>query len=375
MTNDYYFDAFSDNKMENKKIHQRLFFIEGLSNSESKLTESTQDPQMHIIRCEKCGFPIHIKPAKHKWETGEQQTSEVNLQTIDRKECSICSRTRILNTVLISSYILSAAIFTLFIIGAIFDVVALDLGLMFGCLEIIFLLFFGRFLEEAVFFGFSQKEKLLAALYRFSESGEIQALDIAMKYIEKYKNDAISDEFFQGILHILTYQHLNVPYYFQDELNKHLQLSATEFDRKLSSIIDEENEMPYLKSMIQKVPPSGITVFTDISVKTNNQLALNEIFQRINTEMTQEEIDIEFIKEFYVNLDIYESAYISFGDKDILEKITELAANFKAPRVPSIDVVEGSRKIMQQPFVRYIIRIFLYIALAFLLGFLYQLLD
>jgi hypothetical protein len=375
LTNDYFVDVFPDRKTDNKKIHQRLFFIEGLSNSESKLSNATQDTQMHIVRCEKCGFPIHIKPIKQRLEASEQKPSEDNLQSNMKRECSICSRTKILNAVLISSYIISIAIFALLIIGAIFDVVGLDLGLMIGCLEIIFLLFFGRFLEEAVFFGYSPEEKLLAALYRFAESGEIQALDIAMKYIEKNKTEVISDEFFQGILHILSYQALSVPYYFQKELSKNLRLSTDEFDSKLSSIIDEESEIPYLKNMIHKVPPSGITIFTDISVKTNNEVALNEIFKRIETEINQETIDTEFIKELYINQDLYKKAYSTFGEEQSLSRIIELLSNFKAPRVPSIDVVEGSRKILQHPFMRYIIRIFLYIALAFLLGFLYQLLD
>ena len=376
LTNDYVGDHISDYNLENIKIHQRLFHIECLSDIERTLTDSVLSPYSQVTRCEKCGFPLHIRPVKSKEETeGITQSSTIS-ESQGNKVCTICSRTKILNAVLITTYFLSAALFLLLIVGVIFtDEVELDITLMIGCLEIIGLLFFGRFLEEAVFFGFSQEQKLLAALYRFSESGEIQALDIAMKYIKKYKKEAISFEFFRGILNIMVFQPTSVPYNFQSDLMRNLMLSEEELEKNLSSIIDEEEETLYLIQMIQKVPPAGLSYFIKISLATDNQLALQEIFNRLEKDISLDPVDSELIKEFFINQIVYEKAFTQTGNQETLEKIKLLIENFKAPRVPAIDVVEGSRKIMQNPLVKYALRIFLYIALAFLIGWLYQLLN
>ncbi|MHA1558126.1 MAG: hypothetical protein ACTSPM_14500 [Candidatus Heimdallarchaeota archaeon] len=375
MTSDYFREASIETKTKNKKNHQRLFVMKGITDIECKLPENQQNYQSHTARCEKCGFPIHIKPSRYRTSNNESTQTLNLLGDLENVECSICKRTRILNIVLVTSYIVSAAIFILLIIGVIFDFAELDVSLMIGCLEIIFLLFFGRFLEEAVFFGFSKEKKLLAALYRFSESGEIQALDIALKYIKSYNKDAISDELFQGILHIQTFQPLTIPYDFENEITQYLKLSRTGLEHKLSSVIDDQNEIPYLKRMIQKIPPAGITALLVLSLKTNNELALSEIFSRLKIELEKETIDPEIIKEFFISQEIYEKAYSLNDDDETLKMINELASNFKAPKVPSLDVVGSSRKIMQNPLMRYAIRILMFIGLAFLLGLLYQLLK
>lgn len=376
MTSECYSEALIDTKIDNKKNHQRLFDTKGLTDNENKLPENQQNYQSHITRCEKCGFPIYIKPSRNKTIKEEETTSSLNIvDNFESVECSICKRTRILNVVLITSYIVSATIFILLFIGVIFDVVELDFSLMIGCLEIIFLLFFGRFLEEAVFFGFSKDKKLLAALYRFSESGEIQALDIALKYIRSYKKEALSDELFQGILHIRTFQSLAIPYNFDNEITQNLKLSVTDLEQKLSSIIDDQNEIPYLRRMIHKVPPAGITVLIELALKNNNELALAEIFSRIKIELEKETVDPEIVKELFVSQDVYERAYSHNSDNETMKKINDLVNNFKAPKVPSVDVVGGSKKIMESKLMKYVIRIFMFIALAFLLGLLYQLLN
>lgn len=375
LTSDYYTEAVIDTKIDNKKNHQRLFVIKGITDNENKLPESQQNSQAHIARCEKCGFPIHIKPSRYR--TNKEKATQLPnaLENFEKKKCSICKRTGILNAVLITSYVVSAAIFILLIIGVIFDVVELDFSLMIGCLEIIFLLFFGRFLEEAVFFGFSKEKKILAALYRFSESAEIQALDIALKYIRKYQQEVISYELFQGILQIRTFQPLAIPYNFESEITQYLKLSVIDLEQKLSSVIDDQNEISYLRRMIQKVPPAGISVLIEFSLKTNNELALTEIFSRIETELEKETIDPEVVKEFFISQELYETAYTLYGDNETMKSINELVANFNAPRVPSIDVIGSGRKIMQSPLMRYVIRISLFIGLAFFLGLLYQLLS
>ncbi len=375
LASDYYLEALIDTKIDDKKNHQRLFVIKRITDNENKLPENQQNCQSHITRCEKCGFPIHIKPLRFKAINKEASSSQILVDNSESVECSICKRTRILNALLIISYIVSALIFILLFIGVIFDVAELDITLVIGCLEIIFLLFFGRFLEEAVFFGFSEEKKLLAALYRFSESGEIQALDIALKYIRSYTKETLSDELIQGILHIQTFQPLCIPYSFEKEITQYLKLSVTDLENKLSSVIDDQKEIPYLRRMIQKIPPAGITVLIDLSLKTKNELALIEIFSRIKTELDKDTIDPEIIKEFFISQELYETAYSLFGNDETMKMINDLISNFKAPKVPTMDVVGGSRKVMRSPLMRFAIRIIMFIGLAFLLGMLYQLLN
>jgi hypothetical protein len=62
--------------------------------------------------------------------------------------------------------------------------------------------------------------------------------------------------------------------------------------------------------------------------------------------------------------------------EDTYNQIVESLEDFQEPKVPSIDVIESSKNIIQRnPFLRYVFRIFLYIFLAFILGLLYQLFD
>ncbi len=375
LTDDYCQEVMIDTKIDSKENHQRLFVTKRIIENEKKLLENQQNNQSPIARCEKCGFPIHIKPSRFERIKEKTSSSPNILGNFESLECSICKRTRILNAILVTSYVVSTIIFILLFIGVIFNVVELEFSLMIGCLEIIFLLFFGRFLEEAVFFRFSEEKKLLAALYRFSLSGEIQALDIALKFIRNYKKETLSDELFQGILHIQAFQPLSIPYGFEKEITTCLKLSTTDLEYKLSSVVDDQKEIQYLKRMIQKIPPAGITVLIELSFKNNNKFALSEIFSRIEAELEKEDIDPEMVKEFFISQNLYEKIYSHHGNNETIKLINELISNYNAPKVPSLDVVGNSRKILQSQLMRYAIRIFMFIGLAFLLGLLYQLLN
>ncbi|NHK29721.1 MAG: hypothetical protein FK730_00115 [Asgard group archaeon] len=362
MTLDYTSTIEQKNSKE-KTNNQRIFVEECLTKSVHNLIESKQIQEN--IRCGKCGIPLHKI---------QQNALDDLPEDVQTKNCRTCRREKILNGVLITSYVLSAGLFIVCIIGVVLDQLTLDLCLLVGCLEIIFLLFFGRFLEEAVFFGLSNHNKLLSALYRYSVSAEIQNLDVAIKYLKK--TSTFDDEILKGFLQVTTFQAHNLPIDWFYIIGKQMNLAPGKVVQLLSNQIDEENELIYLENLILKAPPEGISLLNEIILKSKNSFGLEKLTKRIATELANETISKKWLNELYIYKSNYILAFESQEKANLIEQMNQRLANYKEPKVPTIDVIESSKNIIQRnPIFRYIFRIFFYIAIAFLLGLIYQLLD
>ncbi|MFW9924192.1 MAG: hypothetical protein ACFFDW_12985 [Candidatus Thorarchaeota archaeon] len=351
--------------------NQRLFLIEDIRNTGDNLNKTTHDIPSHSTRCEICGYPLtrgnYSKKGIPELSSGNKKESSL--------KCFICKRTKILNGILIASYVLSGLFFIATIFGVIFDIITLDISLILGCLEIIILLFFGRFLEDMIFVGLSNEEKALAALYSFSETGEMQTYDIAINYLKKSKIENISTDIYQAIFRILTIQSLSIPYYFYIKMSDLLELEPKLFIQNLMSEIELNIDPVYLESIINKAPPAGVSEYLRILNVTRNNFGLDFVINRINNEFKNTKISNDFLKDFYINKSIYFKALQNSQHQELLEKIDISLQNLSLPRVPSMDVMESGKKIINNPLVRYLFRIVFYIALAFILGMIYQLLN
>jgi hypothetical protein len=362
MTLDYT-STLEDKDHLEKSNNQRIFVEECLTKSVHNLIESKQIQEN--IRCGKCGIPLHKI---------QQKSLDVLPDDVQTVICRTCRREKILNGVLISSYVLSAGLFIVCIVGVILDQLTLDLGLLIGCLEIIFLLFFGRFLEEAVFFGLSQHNKLLSALYRYSVSAEIQNLDVAIKYLRK--TSTFDDELLKGFLQVTTFQAHNLPKDWFHIISKQMEIEPGKVIQLLSNQIDEENELIYLENLISKAPPEGISLLNEIILKSKNNFGLEKLTIRLTSELADETISKKWLNEFFIYKSNYILAFESQEKADLIEQMNQRLENYKEPKVPTIDVIESSKNIIQRnPIFRYIFRILFYIGLGFLLGFIYELLD
>ncbi|MHA1213457.1 MAG: hypothetical protein ACTSSH_13485 [Candidatus Heimdallarchaeota archaeon] len=331
---------------------------------------SEDNLEQEIVRCTKCGFPLYTESALGDTESTEQLTQHQRTTV-----CSICRRERRLNAVLIGSYVLFGAIFIVCIIGIILDQMTINVTLMIGCLEIIFLLFFGRFLEDAVFFGLADKDKVLAALYRFSVSGELQAFDLALGYLHKY-HSLEDEDLIKGLLQVTAYQAKNLPAVWFSETSQILDMKVQEFINLLSSEIDEIKGSKYSREIIEKTPPEGISLLMEILIIGNNENGLKIVASRLSKELAQEELSKNWLNEFYIYKHNYQRALKIIGREDIYTSIEEKLETHKESRVPSIDVIESSKNLIQRnPIFRFLFRIFFYILLAFVLGLLYRLLD
>lgn len=317
------------------------------------------------IRCRKCGIPLHEI---------QKTVLDDKPEIVQTKICRICRREKILNGVLISSYVLSAGLFIVCIIGIVLDQLTLDLSLLVGCLEIIFLLFFGRFLEEVVFFGLSKHDKLLSALYRYSVSAEIQNFDVALKYLKK--THSYDDELLKGFLQVTTFQAHNLPSDWFYLLSKQMNLKPKKIIQLLSMQINEKNELIYLENLISKAPPEGISLLNEIMLLNKNNFGLNKLTNRIASELANETISKKWLNEFYIYKNNYTLAFESLKRDNLIDQMDQRLKEFKEPKVPTIDVIESSKNIIQRnPIFRYIFRILFYVAIAFLLGLIYQWLD
>ena len=370
------FDSLNDtssqisNKFRTK--YRQIFEIQCLTDIENDLTDSIEK-LIHTPRCEKCGFPL--KDSK-KTKQLALKTGEALKQTSSTKivECFICRRTRILNSILIGSYVISFLLFAAGIIGVIFDQLGLDIALMIGCLELILLLFFGRFLEDAVFFGLPKSEKALAALHRFAISGELQAYDIALKYLKRMNDEDYSNEFYKALIHVIILQSDSIPFRFFTEISKELEISSNVLIQKISTEISNLNPN-YLTDLLTRAPPIGISTISTIAMQTSNSSALELLNDKLLSVLSSEKVDEKWKQDFYINEEFYARFFDQLHEQENKETISTILEDYKAPNVPSIDVVESSRKILNHPLVRYITRIFIYILLAILLSWLYRLLD
>lgn len=346
---------------ENRVIdtsYQRLFLFEQIMNNDKTLNNTSQNDISHEIRCEKCGFPIKTEKEK-----------------IVEFECFICKRINKFGTILVCSYILSALIFAASIILVIFEILSFDISLMIGCLEIIFLLFFGRFLEEAVYFGLAKNERIIAAIYRFAESGEIQAYDIALRFLENISQKEIPKELYSGIFHVLIYQPLDTPYYFYSQISNHLDITIPKLIQNLKLNLSQNENEQYLEELLNKAKPAGVSNYLKLTKNSGEIINSLIIIKRIKTVIEEEKIDDNWAKDFFINKSLYEEFLIKNNEEETVAKIDNILSQYNIPKVPSIDVVESSKKIMRNPLVRYILRIFMYIALALILSLIYQFLN
>ncbi|NHJ47620.1 MAG: hypothetical protein FK733_07520 [Asgard group archaeon] len=359
----------TDEKMRisKKTSNQRIFFI---PSSTKSVHNSTTNQIQTTIRCDKCGIPL-----QKKGDIGKQITVLDDKQDkIKAKICHVCRREQFLNRVLVSSYVISAMIFVLGIVGVFLREISLDFVLLIGCLEIIFLLFWGRFLEEAVFFGLSRHDKLLSALYRYSVSAEIQNFEVALKYLSRIQE--FDDDLLKGFLQVTVYQANNLPTDWFYLVSEHMKITQSDFIEKLTEQIDEEKELDYLEKMLSQSPPSGISLMIEILTITENKKGLTKLASHLDTLLSKDTIDIKLQHEFYIYKQKYITALESIDRNDLIELIENNLSNYKEPRVPTIDVIESGKGIIQKnPLFRYLIRIFFYIGLAFLLGLIYRLLE
>lgn len=364
---------FTDDNNNNYDTNKRqIFHTRRLTNNENNLNEQPKN-QYHEARCDKCGFPLKLKEEISQ-EEFERNQDENEFFDKKNRECFICRRTKILNVVLIGSYVLFALLFIASIVGVIFDQMALDIALIIGCLELIFLLFFGRFLEEAVFFGLPNHEKALAAFYRFADSGELQAYDIAFQYLKRINEEDISSKLYTGLLHIILLQVNSVPFRFYEEISKELNITSQELLIHISQEISSIDEL-YMNKLLLRAPPIGISSFAGISLQTESLTGYNFINNRLSVLFNNEEIENNWKQDFFINKTLYTNIFTKINNPEKISKIDSIIESYKIPNVPSIDVVESSRKLMNNPIIRYVIRILTYILLAILIGWLYRLLE
>ncbi len=357
-------------------IDQSFFVKKCLTNNELELSKIAQE--LEIVRCEQCGFPLRSEAKINGFKDNEFDNLSGLSERLTRKGkyevCKICWRENILNYVLIGSYILFSALFIVCIVGVIYDKLSLNICLIIGCLEIIFLMFFGRFLEEAVFFGLTQREKLLAALYRYSITGEMQAYDVALKHLKK--NVTVDSELIRSLLQVVIFQPANLPTDWFYDISHKIGTTPSGFIDMLVAEIDEPTEEKYLRKVINEAPPSGISLLVELFLITNNNYGIGLLQERIVKELSNESIDKKLLNEFYIYDHKYQRAMGNIEKQEIYTQIKERLVDFQEPKVPTIDVIESSKNIIQRnPFLRYIFRIFLYIFLAFILGLLYRLFD
>jgi len=363
---------FTDDNNNYDTNKRQIFHIRRLTNIENNLNEQ-QKNQYHEARCDKCGFPLKLKEDLSQDEF-EKNNDEKGFFIKRDRECFVCRRTKILNIVLIGSYVFFALLFIACIVGVIFDQMALDIALIIGCLELIFLLFFGRFLEEAVFFGLPNHEKALAAFYRFADSGELQAYDIAFQYLKRINEEDISSKLYTGLLHIILLQAGSIPFRFYEEISKELNISTQELLVHISQEISSIDES-YMNKLLLRAPPIGISSFAGISLQTECFPGYNFINNRLSELFNSEEIENNWKQDFFINKTRYTNIFTKINNPEKIANIDSIIESYKIPNVPSIDVVESSRKIMNSPLIRYVIRILTYILLAILLGWLYRLLE
>lgn len=371
------FDSSQKTLPQSKESIDQSFFVKKcLTNSELEL--STNELESEIVRCEQCNFPLRSgNIIEDSSEEAHEKLSDLS-ERLTRKGayevCKICWRERIFNYVLIGSYVVFGLLFIVCIMGVVFDKLSINFCLIIGCLEIIFLLFFGRFLEDAVFFGLTKREKLLAALYRYSITAEMQAFDIVLKYFGK--NISVDSELIRGLLQVTIFQPTNLPTNWFIDISHRINTNPKKLIELLVAEIDEPNEDKYIREVIDQAPPSGISLLVELFLITDNKYGTKLLQERITKELSKDSIDNKLLNEFYIYNQKYQKVFENIEKQDTYSQIEKSLTDYKEPKVPTMDVIESSKNIIQRnPVFRYLFRIFLYIFLAFILGLLYRLFD
>lgn len=217
------------NQESSDSSNQSIFLKQMITNNEITLT-TNQNEDRPDVWCDKCGYPL--KPKQKQQTSKFNRKKEVTNDVEDNYEkCLLCRREEILDRVLISSYVISAAIFIICFVGVIYDQIGIDICLMIGCLEIIFLVYLGRWVEDAVFMKLTKEERLLAALYRYSVSGEIQALETARKDILEMPSEGFTHEILKGILQVDIFQANGIPNYWYRNISKQMNVAIDELPK------------------------------------------------------------------------------------------------------------------------------------------------
>ncbi|MHA1441906.1 MAG: hypothetical protein ACTSPK_08605 [Candidatus Heimdallarchaeota archaeon] len=352
--------------------NQSIFLKQMFTNSEITLSTKQLEDSPEVW-CDKCGYPRKLK----QQTSTSKKRKEVSDDIEDKYEsCLLCRREKLLDGVLISSYVITAAIFIVCFIGVIYDQIGLAICLMIGCLEIIFLVYLGRWVEDAVFLKLSKEERLLAALYRYSVSGEIQALETARKDILDMPAKGFNHEILKGLLQVDIFQANDIPIYWYRDISKQMNVSIEELPTILLKQIQQPIEKNFSSRLIRDAPLTGISKLLQLSVYTENDEIIEKIIIRIEDELEKDVINAAWFIEFYLFRKYYNKAFLDLQKGDKKQEIDDLMVDFEEPKVPTIDVLAKSKSIIDRnPFIRRIIRIFTYILIAFIVSLLFSIFD
>jgi hypothetical protein len=320
-----------------------------------------------IIRCPKCGFPLK----REKQHIAKLEASSKNFR------CQICSRERVFSIALNISYLVSLGLFVTSFIGVIIDQMRLDLFLLIGCLLIILLIFLGRLFEIAIFAGLNVEEKIIGSFYRYSISGDVQAFDIGSKLLKKLAGKEISSDLLLAILQVISFRNAEIPSHWLQMIAIEIKMDFSIFYTKLQTEVLQEKNDSYIRTLIKHASPSGFTQMAKIilpltrSFHDSFESKFKQEFFKANKPKDQ------WLTELFIEEQIYQNYILPEIDRNIEEgAIEKLFTNYKEPKVPSFDVLDSGKNIINQsPFLRYLVRIAVYIGLAFLIGLIYQLLE
>jgi hypothetical protein len=339
------------------------------------LNTDKQPAELYSTYCDKCGYPLtDIKTAENISNEKSHRPKNSLENTTDKPRCPLCTREKIFNIILIGSYILSAGLFIAFFVGVILDQVSLDICILIGCLELIFLFLLGRFLEKVVFIGLSLRNKIVAGFYRFSLSGDLQAYEIAMDQFQKISEDKMNEQLWFSLFQMLGLQASNLSFYWWTDLKKTLNLPLSAIQSKISYSISI-SKPEHNKKLLSSLSPAGLGFLIQLALKTKNYDLMNLLFSKIAKICESEKVERTWSQEFFIHQDLYLRVFKEYSKDDFKDCLESLVDGFNAPKPPTVDVVAQGRKFFRHPLIRYAIRIIFYILLAFLLSLLYQLLD
>jgi len=362
------------NQDSSDSSNQSIFLKQMITNNEITLSieQLTDNQQIH---CNECGYPLKLKQNKQSSQSIERDDI-TNEMKDNYEKCLICRRENILNVVLISSYLVTAAIFITSFIGVIYNQMGLDICLMIGCLEVIFLVYLGRYLEDAVYFKLTKEERLLAALYRYSFTGEFQALETARNVIIEMPAEGFTHEILKGILQVAIFQANCLPHYWFLDISKQMKIPIDELPKILLDQINHPNEKNFSSRLVKDAPLEGVSKIVQMAVYTKDQVVIKKVIYRLDDEMANEELNSAWKIEFFMFGKYYKKALDYLIYLDTKRKIDSIMIDFEEPKVPTIDVIGKSKSIIERnPFLRFIIRIFTYILIAFIVALLFNLFD
>ncbi|MBD3191334.1 MAG: hypothetical protein GF308_11855 [Candidatus Heimdallarchaeota archaeon] len=375
---DQFFDKEDFQGNQRNQIQDCFYHKESLISRDSNLTERDQKLRNQLsLRCEKCGFPLKLTKkglsSQKKEKKEDQQRSKKKSTTL---QCFICQREHILNIILIISYIISLGLFITSIIGVVLDQLQLELSLILLCLEIIFLMFFGRFLETMVFFRLSQKEKIIAGFYRFAFTGELQAYEIAFSFTKDISVENSNSHLWDAFLQVILYQSLCLPKEWYKEISNKMKIPKKQLINIIASRIVKLNKKGQIIKILQDAPIAGIAELLRISLSSRNREALAIIINRIEEEITRSPPSDMFLQELFISQEDFREAFQLMEKDQLIIQVNSLLEKYQPPKVPSIDAIEEGKTFLQKnPIIAYLLRILFYIILSILLGLLFQLLG